>query len=67
MKMNILPEGRKLVNSKIHESKPGKLISSSEYDDGTIIKYHQEGGNIKIDCNKTLELQEDGETVKIID
>jgi hypothetical protein len=66
MEMNILLEGRKLVRTEVIEQTPTKIITISEYDDGTVLKFHQEAGDIKVDCNKLLVIESDG-TVKIRD
>jgi len=66
LKFNIDLEGRKLVKIEILEQTSSKIISRTTYDDGTIIKYHQEAENINVECNKTLVVQSDGETVKIV-
>jgi hypothetical protein len=64
--MTILSEGRTLIKTEVVEMTPTKIITVCEYDDGTIIKFYQEADNITVDCNKTLEIQPDGKTVRII-
>jgi hypothetical protein len=64
--ISILLEGRKLVKHEILEQTAERVVAVSEYDDGTVIKQTQEAGNVNIECNKDLVLQEDGKTVKIV-
>ncbi len=65
--MSIDLEGRVLVKNTVLEQTATKIVTVSEYDDGTIIKSTLEAENTKIECNKDLVLQEDGKTVKIVD
>ncbi|WP_142310297.1 hypothetical protein [Bacillus pseudomycoides] len=64
--MNIALEGRELVKFTVLEQTADKVVSVSEYSDGTIVKFYQEAGNISVECNKDLVIQEDGKTVKIV-
>jgi hypothetical protein len=64
--MNILLEGRTLIKTDVIEMDSNTIVTVNEYDDGTIIKFNQKAEQISVDCNKTLEIQPDGKTVKII-
>lgn len=66
MEMQILTEGRKRIKTNVEQTEE-KNIMIAEYDDGTILKLIQEADNTTVQCNKTLEVQPDGKTVKIID
>ena len=66
MEMEILTEGRKLVKTDVKEFEPGKITTVQEYDDGTIIEFHQVAEEVTVSCNKTLQLQADGKTLKIL-
>ncbi len=65
--MEIDLEGRVLVKNTVLEQTATKIVTVSEYDDGTIIRFTQEAGKVNVECNKDLVLQEDGKTVKIVD
>ncbi|TYS46779.1 hypothetical protein [Bacillus infantis] len=58
-------DGRTLVESEALEMKPERVVSVSKYDDGTWIKFIHEAGKVRMESNKTLELQADGRTLKI--
>ena len=64
--MNIVLEGRKLVNTVIKEQSAERIITTSIYDDGTEITYNQSADGVDVSSNRTLQVQEDGKTVKII-
>lgn len=59
--------GRVLVKNTVQEQTATKIVTVSEYDDGTIIRFTQEADKVNVECNKDLVLQEDGKTVKIVD
>jgi hypothetical protein len=67
MEMNIDTNGKNLVNTDVNEFEPGRIVTTHTYDDGTILKFEMNGGDVNVKSNKKLELQPDGETVKIID
>lgn len=57
--------GKKRVNFKVLEMTEDIIVSSTEYDDGTIIKTTMTAGQVILESNKTLILQPDGRTIKI--
>lgn len=66
-KLHILGEGRKVIKKSVDEFAPDQTVSTVEYDDGTVVKMTITGGDIEVACNKTLEIQPDGQTAKMID
>jgi|GEM_PF-6884505 len=64
--INIDLEGRQLVNTIIKEQTASKIVSTSIYNDGTEITYIQEAGEVSVSSNKTLQVQPDGKTIKLI-
>ncbi len=55
--MEIALEGRELVKNEILERTAKTIVSVSEYNDGTIIEYRIEAGEVSVKCNKQLVLQ----------
>ncbi|MDF2065087.1 hypothetical protein [Bacillus sp. Cr_A10] len=66
MEMQILVEDRKQIRSNVEQTE-GKIITTTEYDDGTILKMTMVNDNISVECNKNLVIQPDGKTVLIRD
>lgn len=66
MEMQILVEHRKQVKTDVEQTE-GKIITTTEYDDGTILKMIMIAENISVECNKNLVLQPDGKTILIED
>lgn len=64
--MKIDLEGRQLVETIIKEQTPSKTVSTSIYTDGTEITYINEAGEVSVSSNRTLQIQSDGKTVKLI-
>lgn len=65
MDLNIDLDGRKLVKTSIKEQTAEKLVTLSEYDDGTVLEFTQVADKIDVKCNKALVVQPDGKTIKI--
>lgn len=67
MEMTLEVGNRKVVETIVKDLTPGKIISSTVYDDGTEITFHQTADTVNVSSNKKLEIQADGKTIKIID
>ncbi|KON88919.1 hypothetical protein AF332_20395 [Sporosarcina globispora] len=65
--MNIDLEGRERTSFEVLEHTPEKVVSVTEFNDGTILKFEIVAGDINVSCNKSLVVQEDGKTIKIVD
>ncbi|WP_050180658.1 hypothetical protein [Domibacillus robiginosus] len=65
--LHILGEGRKVIKKSVDEFAPDQTVSTIEYDDGTIVTMTVTDGDIKIACNKQLDIQPDGQTAKMIE
>ena len=64
--MQIDVEGRNRIRFTVEEQTADKIVTVAEYDDGTILKTTMVGDNVSVECNKDLEVQPDGYTVKIV-
>lgn len=64
--MKIDLEGRQLVETIIKEQTPSKTVSTSVYNDDTEITFIQEAEEVSISSNRTIQVQPDGKTIKLI-
>ena len=59
-------EGRQLVNKIIKEQTATRIVTLDVYNDGTEVEYIHEAGDVSISSNRTLGIQPDGKTVKLV-
>lgn len=59
-------EGRQLVNKIIKEQTATRIVTLDVYNDGTEVEYIHEAGDVSISSNRTLVIQPDGKTVKLV-
>jgi len=64
--MNIDLEGRKLVKAIIKEQTAERIVQTSVYDDGSEVTFVQTAEGIDISSNRTLQVQADGKTIKLV-
>lgn len=59
-------EGRQLVDTIVNEQTPSKIIRTSIYNDGTEVTTIHEAGEVSVSSNRTIQIQPDGKTVKLV-